>query len=228
MYIAKNIAVIVMNHALSDSNLAYEERQSSLANAQLWADKAGLDGQHLFDQIETEKRELQIAYDYLIENEELSTFIPGRQLLVNPNFDNGVAGWIEYRSTWESVDMQVPDDPNSVVMFSRSGSGHGSLSQPVNLTTNTCYFFNVSGSAERNDEISTFWLYWERFEEDTRQGQNLISEKNDQIWKQRMGTFCLPSTDKSIEKIVISPVNVYGDVTVYLGKARLYELQSDQ
>lgn len=223
--IAQNIAMVTVNHALTDSNLTYTKRQNALSQARLWAKKAGILGESIVDRIDMEQEELQLIRNYLSQSHEFAGFVPGRQLLFNPNFDNDIAGWIQYRSEWHSTNIQMPGYLNSIIVFNHSGPGHGSLSQIVPLATGTCYIFKVTGAAERHDEILTFWLYWERIENGTRQGRNLISGDGNQSWQQLMGVFCLPTGEKSIEEVVVAPVNVYGDVIVYLENARLYELQ---
>lgn len=220
-----NIALIHMNQAIAAPGLTYTERQHKLAQATAWANLSGVRGIMLANQIDIERQELQFAHGYLRGYDQFSQFEPGRQLLFNTTFENRAAGWIQYRSEWQKTEVELPEYTGAALVFSRQGPGHGSLSQIVQLQAGACYLFKVIGAAQRYDETRTFWLYWERFENGQRQGHNLQSESGEQMWAQRQGVFCLPAGDAQLEEVVVAPVSVYGDVTVYLKTARLYELQ---
>ena len=221
--ISTNIIAIWVNRGLGSPSLDYMSRLKLLKQA---AQIPKIARQTMSTQAEVEYKEYIIAAEYLKKDENYSRFTPSIQLLSNPNFIDGANGWIQYNSTWKYFAEGTLQNHDSVIFYNRQGEGHASISQILQLLPDRCYLFSIVSFAERQDDIPTFWLYWETNEMNERQGHSLIKGIGDQSWQRRIGVFCLaPASENERVQVVIAPVNMYGNVSVYLESTRLYLLQ---
>lgn len=219
-----NQAAIFFNRAIGHPTLDYPTRVAILKKASALISKE-IEQPHIADNANREAIEIMQAYEYLNQN-EYGQFVPGAQLLNNPEFLNGTIGWVEYASNWESVsqEKQLLADA-AIVTFTRTGEGHSSISQTFQLIPGQCYLFSAVAEVNRIDDTPTFWFYWETYEMGKPKGHYIIKDIGSQIWGKRFGVFCLPKSDLDKVKVTIAPLNLYGDVAVRLGSVRLYVLQ---
>lgn len=222
-----NQIIVGVNKAIGLSDLDYETRVNYFIKADTALSSLLLlenNTLHTID-IEVEKAALFQAKEFLDTSENYAYYEPTVQLLNNPEFNNGKAGWTEYSSSWQNQIKTMLGEHNSILTYSREGIGHSSISQILFLKSGQCYLFSVVGTVERYDEIPTIWLYWETYDTGKPVGNSLISSPAEQPWQRRNGVFCLSPSNTSIQKIVVAPINIYGTATVYLDSARLYELR---
>lgn len=172
-----------------------------------------------------EKTHFLAAADYLARTSDYTGYEPGPQLLHNPDFVNGLIGWVQYNSHWQLFAPNTLSEDTTIVTYSRQGEGHASLSQSLELENGDCYLFSVTGSVERRDNTPTYWFYLEMYDETGKpMGQSLKRMTGSQKWAQLFTPFCLPGLPGTTTKVTVAPVNLYGDAAVNLGSTRLYQL----
>lgn len=220
---AMNIGAVYGNKAIGDGRLSLLNREENYEISAKWFAQFGAAASVLPPQVSTERVAFLDAVSFL-NNSEFFYLQVGEQLLVNPEFYQGPLGWIQYNSDWVMTEFEgIPSD-SDVIMYDRSGAGHSTISQILNLASGHCYLLTSLGSVLRDDEISSFWHYWETYDAVGRPEGNYVSaELSNQKWMQRYGVFCLPFSSFD-QKVTISPINVYGDAKVFLGNTRLYKL----
>lgn len=211
----RNLAFLLVYEATTRHGLNYYTRQTWLEQANKLASDPQMNRMSTLEQQDRTQ-----SLQFLQSDELYAHLFPGRQLLVNPDFENGVLGWIEYHSDWQVV----AGEEGKTAVFSRSGDGHSTLSQLVELQSGTCYLFSATGKTERTDNTATIWLYWETYENGRPQGHTLLKGHDNKAWEHLFGVFCLPHGTERIVKVNVAPVNLYGNVTATVGSIRLYEL----
>lgn len=218
----RNVVALSVVHAILDPNLGYLDRQGAFTKAAAQSDTSPW----LSAIAETERRDLEVSKKFLESYEVYKHLEPGRQLMVNPVFSHDLDGWIEYFSDWHVTDISTLTYSGPAVVFDREGGGHSALSQVHRLVPGLCYLFSVTGMTRRQSGPPTLWLYWETYDERGRpQGHVLQKGHDNEPWQHFLGVFCLPSSGQVAQTINIAPLNIYGDVTAYVGSARLYELR---
>lgn len=217
-----NLTAVQVNRSLAHPYLPAEKRLQALASV---FQKTKPEDNHLVAVAALEYAHLQAAIAFLQQLNDYNVFEPGMQLLHNPDFTNSLAGWVEYNSRWQIFSPNLPTDDLTMVTYSRAGEGHASLSQTLQLESGACYLFSLTGSVERRDNTPTYWFYLETYDDAGKPtGQSLERKTGSQDWAQLFAPFCLPGAPGTTTKITVAPVNLYGDATVHLGSARLYQL----
>lgn len=219
-----NKTSIKLNQAIGLPSLNLQSRVQFLEEAQQFINLT-IENQPFRVDPSVEKDALIQAAEYLETEQKYSNYVPGKQLLSNPEFEYGEIGWIEYSSAWKLQANSMLDKNETILVYSRTGDGHGSLNQLLVLRAGECYLLSVVGAVDRHDEVPTFWLYWETYETGRPVGNSLISSPGNQPWQRRDGVFCLSPSDEPLQKVIVAPVNLYGNATAYLDSARLYELR---
>lgn len=212
--VLSNHTAVALNRAIAHPHLSHPQRQQLLQQAAInpvWQHTAVAEQAHR-----------QQAATYLQTSTDYQLFELGRQLLYNPDFMHELTGWVSYRATWQTA--VAPNDPH-IVQYSRQGDGHGSLSQPLSLSHGRCYLFMLTGAVQRHDTTPTLWFYLETYDAHNQPtGQALARTVGSQPWQTQFAPFCLTDASHPTDKMTVAPVNLYGDATVQLGSARLYEL----
>lgn len=206
--LAQNKTAVAINRAIAHPNLPLTHRTQLLDHP-----SAALELAHL-----------QQAAAYLQQHSLYHNFEPGPQLLYNPDFMHDLTGWTQYNAAWQTAPTAVANDPH-VLTYGRQGEGHGSLSQTLALHHGRCYLFMLTGAVDRQDSTPTLWFYLESYDAHNQpHGQTLQRADGSQPWQTRFAPFCLTDNQLNPDKITVAPVNLYGDATVQLGSARLYQL----
>lgn len=221
-----NQITVRINNTIGHPDLEYERRIKSFNEVQAILERP-LEKTFplLAENLAAEYEAIVQAKEFLDASEYNLSYEPTIQLLSNPDFDYDKIGWIEYSSVWQSQQIVAAGKDRSVVSFSREGEGHSSISQILSLKSGQCYLWSVTGFVTREDQISTFWLYWETYETGQPNGNNLISNTGEQPLQRYNGVFCLNQDEAYFQRVVVAPVSIYGNATVFLDSARLYELR---
>ena len=226
--IIRNWANYLFVHAVAHPRIDYDTRLEFFDKANAIYNNLKLNQDTRIFAPSVEKERLLAVKEFLVQQSEFVYLVPGRQMLDNPDFINGMDDWIQYNSNWQTEELNIIGRRGNTAVFSRQGDGHSSLSQQLLLMPGHCYLFSVVGKTKRHDDIRTLWLYWDTYNDEGKpQGNMIIHGHDNKDWTTLYGVFCLDESDKDRELINIAPVNIYGDVTSYIDSVRLYELTYD-
>lgn len=221
-----NATSLALVQAITNPSLNYEIRVIFFKQVIQWSRSVPDEwGKEFSNVAEQEKENILLARKYLNSTEEFKHLEPGRQLLINPEFDFGIEGWIQYKSFSSVSYEEKKDQRDAVIETTRTGDGHDALVQILYLKPTKCYLFLVEGLTIRRDDTPNYWLYLESYKNGLiPTGQSLIRNQGTQSRQQYADVFCVPESNNKLEKIGIAPFNAYGNVTISLNSARLYEL----